>query len=187
MNKLILTLISSTAIAALPACRAAQQSGTPEPVEVDIDRPLTVTGWNSAKTYPKAVIYKTNGNFADKVPVTLSNDRKSIIAYPAPSDVRNQQPVALAEGFYLDRRGISPNSAFTRYTYAEYAAMAKAPGARQLKEAIIPGAIVTEIVELPFPVGQATPQQCDSLINAGLPRCKTVYKIDAVMIGPENI
>ena len=191
MKKLILYLISSAALVAMSSCKTSRQADDTTPVAttvtVTIDKPLSVTGWNSAKAFPKAVIYKTNGDFADKVPVTLSADRKTIISFPAPADVVNRQPVKLAEGFYLDNKGISSNTAFTHYTYSQYAALSKAPSLSQLRHAIIPGAMVTEIVELPYPVGQATPQQCDSLISAGLPQCKTVYKIDAVMIGPENL
>lgn len=191
MKKLILYLILSAPIVAMSSCKTSQHADHNTPaattLTVTIDKPLSVTGWNSAKSFPKAVIYKTNGDFADKVPVTLSADRKTIISYPAPSDLINRQPVKLAEGFYLDNKGISSNTAFTHYTYSQYAALSKAPSLSQLRHAIIPGAMVTEIVELPYPVGQATPQQCDSLISAGLPQCKTVYKIDAVMIGPENL
>lgn len=189
MKKQILYFLSSAAFVALSSCQTTRQAddSTPIATTVTIDKPLSVTGWNSTKTFPKAVIYKTNGDFAENVPVVLSADRKTIISFPAPSDIKNLRPVRLASGFLLDTKGVSPNTAFTRYTYSEYAALPKAPDISRLRNAIIPGAMVTEIVELPYRVGEATAQECDSLINSGLPGCKTVYKIDAVMVGPENI
>ena len=37
--------------------------------------------------FPKAVIYKTNGDYNDNVPVNLNADRTSFVSYPDPSDV----------------------------------------------------------------------------------------------------
>ena len=70
-----------------------------------------------------ALLYKTKGDYADLVPVTLSEDRLSIVAYPAPSDLAGHlpRPTALAQGYWLDNRGIGPNTAFLKLTYADYA------------------------------------------------------------------
>lgn len=118
-----------------------------------------------SKFLPRAVIYKTSGDYADNVPVQLGPDG-SIESYPAPSDVApgRSTPVALADGFMLDRRGISPAAAFTRYTYAEYAALPQAPSSAQLRAAIIPGARVTEMFTLPMTPAEA--QADTAAVNA---------------------
>ncbi len=190
MIKIIQTLIAATVFSALTSCYSAQQNAAAQQSEQPTmvsDKPVTIIGWNSEKAVPKARIYKTNGNFVDNVPITLGTDRKTIISFPSPADVENSQPIPLENGYYLDRRGITPETAFTTYTYRQYSSLKNTPTLKQLKHAVIPGAIVTEIVELPFPVGTPTKQQCDSLINENLPGCKTVYKIEAIMIGPGNI
>ncbi|MCM1021883.1 MAG: hypothetical protein NC343_06515 [Muribaculum sp.] len=190
MKLISLSVILSTVIAALPSCKAARQPDISQDVTAEtliVDKPLIVTGWNSSKALPKAIIYKTNGDFSNNVPITLSNDGKTVISYPAPSDIACCKPIKLKNGFLLDRRGITSTTVFTHYTYDEYAKLAKSPGAEQMKKAIIPGSHITEIVELPFKNGQVTPAQCDSLISNKLEGCNVIYKIDAVMIGPENI
>ena len=78
---------------------------------------------------PRAVIYRTNGDYDDRVPVTLDATRTSIVSYPAPTDITSASvPLVLADGWLLDRRGgISVNSAFLDWTYAQYAAMSHTP------------------------------------------------------------
>ena len=106
---------------------------------------------------PRAVIYKTNGNFADKVTIQVDFDG-NVISYPAPSDVKGMEPVELADGWLLTRRGVSTSTVFTRYTYAEYAAFATPPTIPELKAAILPDAKITEIRILPV-------SQSDALAN----------------------
>lgn len=128
------------------------------------NRPSSVV----AKTH----IYKTNGDYADRVPVTLNSQRNVLVSFPAPSDVRGAAPVALADGFLLDRRGVGPNTAFTRWTYEEYSKMETVPSPAEIMDNLIPGAAVTEIYEMPFAVGTTDAAvRCDSLIKAGLPGC----------------
>lgn len=126
---------------------------------------------------PKARIYKTNGDYDSLVPVTLDASRTKLISYPSPGDLKSGLPVKLADGFLLDNRGIGANTAFTRWTYAEYSAMKSAPSPREIMDNIIPGARVTEIYELPFSVG--TPDAAEmgnKLIGEGLPGCTPVLR-----------
>jgi hypothetical protein len=76
----------------------------------------------------------------------------------------------------LDRRGINENSAFTRYTYNEYAALQQAPSTEELLKAVIPGAKVTEIVKLPITLSQAENDMTavNGYITSGLQGCKIV-------------
>lgn len=103
---------------------------------------------------PPAVAYRTDGDYADNVPVSVSPDG-ALTSYPAPSDVRGAEPLPLADGFWLDRRGVGPNTVFTRYTYAAYAALPEAPQPDEIEDAIIPGSKVTAIVTLPMTMEQA--------------------------------
>lgn len=82
------------------------------------------------------IIYKTKQDFSMHVPVTMSADKKEIMSYPAPSDVYYGSdlayPISLVDGFFLDRRGIDVNSAFTKWTYYEYSRLAKTPTTEQI-------------------------------------------------------
>lgn len=85
---------------------------------------------------PNVLIYKTNADYFMHVPVTLSEDKKSIVSYPAPGDVffngNLAYPVKLEDGFLLDRRGITANSGFLNWTYYEYSRFEKTPSPDEL-------------------------------------------------------
>lgn len=76
---------------------------------------------------PPAMVYKTSENYNNLVPVTLSTDKTSIIAYPHPGDLMAGEafatPTELDDGYLLDNRGITKNTAFLRLSYEEYANM----------------------------------------------------------------
>lgn len=132
----------------------------------------------SAAVLPKGVIYRTSSPSAPLVPVTIGSDGQ-LLSYPAPTDLGAQPPV-LDGGWILDTRGgISQDTRFTRWTYAEYRAMKQAPAPAEILAAIVPTVTVTEIVVLPVTASSATPAVADSLIRAGLPGC-------TVVLGPNN-
>ena len=119
-------------------------------------------------TAPKAVAYRMSGDYADNVPVTLAADGV-IISYPAPGDLTDRSaPLPLTDGWWLDRRGISANSVFTRYTYSEYRALPATPTPAELKASVIPGARVTVTLQLPMTVAEATADTAAA--NAALSR-----------------
>lgn len=106
-------------------------------------------------TMPRARVYRMNGNYADNVPVGTDGAGR-IVSFPAPGDVSAaSKPVPLAGGWWLDRRGVGHRTAFTRFTYEEYAALPQAPSVAQLTDAIIPGARVTAVEELPWTLREA--------------------------------
>lgn len=120
---------------------------------------------------PRAVAYRMSGDYADNVPVTLAADG-SLQSYPAPSDIHESlRPIPLSGGWWLDRRGVSARSVFTRYTYAGYAALEEAPSPAQLLEAVIPGARVTSVVTLPMTTQEAVADT--AAVNAALKRLDT--------------
>jgi hypothetical protein len=88
---------------------------------------------------PPTMVYKTRKNYNDKVAIILSPDKSEIISYPDPADIDMSKvlPAPLANGFLLDNRGIDPNVAFLKMTYAEYAKLPKAPSKEELYKMII--------------------------------------------------
>ena len=90
---------------------------------------------------PHAVVYKTRADYSKYVPVTLSDDKSKIVSYPAPQDVYTNGklalPTALSHCYWLDNRGIGPNSCFIKITYEEYAKLPQAPSPDELYKLII--------------------------------------------------
>lgn len=123
----------------------------------------------------RAQIYKTSEPVADRVPIQLSESGQ-VISYPAPSDVKNQQPLPLIDGWLLDRRGITPTSAFTTYTYSDYSALPSAPSTGDLLKAVGPGKVV-RIVRLPMTPSQAASDTAtvNALIRSGLKGCEVIF------------
>lgn len=87
---------------------------------------------------PPTIVYKTAKKYLDKVPITLNEDKTGIVSYPAPGDINESQlPTPLKKGWYLDNRGIGPNSVFLSLTYKEYAQLKSAPDAEQFSKLIM--------------------------------------------------
>ena len=114
---------------------------------------------------PKAVIYRTNGDYNLNVPVTLNSSRTQILSYPAPRDVMGQEPTVVGDGWLLDHRGISKNSAFLDYTYDEYQKLTDVDPT-ELMHHIIKGAAVTQLQVLPMTTSQAlsNPEEVKKII-----------------------
>ncbi len=171
-HAIYLCALALTAVCSCTGHRSTTAIMNPEPAL----QPVAGSGAQAAfgadgpvgTTAPKAVAYRMSGDYAGNVPVTLAPDG-AIISYPAPTDLTDRsEPLPLADGWWLDRRGISANSVFTRYTYPEYRALTAAPDPAQLKAAVIPGARVTAIVHLPMSVAEAVADT--TAVNAALNR-----------------
>lgn len=82
------------------------------------------------------LIYKTRRDYRHLVPVLLSPDKTTIIAYPGPTDIyydgKLALPVQLRQGYLLDNRGIGPNVAFLDITYRDYAKRTDVPALEEL-------------------------------------------------------
>lgn len=167
-----LLLTAAAATLALASCGSQKQAQEIHQFSIINDPSAELT---SSYVIPKARIYRTSLPSDSLVPITLNPKSNFVTSYPAPSDLTSP-PVHLADGWLLDRRGIGPNTVFTRYTYADYRALPAAPDASTLAKAIVPDVRVTEIVELPLTFSEATPAKADSLIKAGLPGCTTILK-----------
>ena len=90
---------------------------------------------------PHALVYKTKGDYDNLVPVVLSDDKKTIISYPHPNDLRTNGvlavPTLLKNNYRLDNRGIGKNVAFLKLTYEEYSKLDSAPALNKMYELII--------------------------------------------------
>lgn len=103
---------------------------------------------------PKALLYKTAGDYADKVPVQLNADG-SLRSYPAPSDIpADATPMLFADGWLLSRVGVTQATVFTSWTFDEYRALDTTPTPVEIIAHLIPGAIVETTLALPM-----TPQE----------------------------
>lgn len=150
MKKIILM----AAIALITSCSAQKGSTADDSV---------VTGTNAH--IPQAIAYQTSGNYNDNVPVTLNAAGDRLVSFPGPGDVSPEAsaPIPLDDGWLLDRRGVSANTAFTTYTYAQYHALSSVPD--NLLESVIPGAVVTRIIRFPVTINQITPALANKLIK----------------------
>lgn len=87
------------------------------------------------------VIYKTRADYSENIPVVLNAAKDKIISYPAVSDIsfkgQYRKPVKLKNGFLLDNLGLSPNSAYTSFTWKEYASLEKTPSPEELLSKVI--------------------------------------------------
>ncbi len=155
-------LLTMTALAALAAgCRSSAPATSPDPAQspAPLQQPSESIGGHSDapihRALPRAIIYKTNGDYRDNVPVTLNAAGTALVSFPSPSDLTDQStPLPLADGYLLDRRGVTMNTRFTRYTYDRYRALITPPAPATLIDSIIPSARVTELHRLDI-----TPQQ----------------------------
>lgn len=143
------------ALSLVVSCSSGKKITDPAPqVVAQVVAPL---GGKPLSAMPKALIYKMNGDYAQFVPVNLDSSGDRLLSYPGPSDLsQNSEPLPIANGWYLDRRGgVGMNTAFLKYTYAQYMALPSAPSPAELMSDILPDARVTEVKALPITLSQA--------------------------------
>ena len=171
MNKQTVRLLSVTALCAVSVqCKTPSQAKTDDSAgQTAVVTPAVrsmVRDSSPANHMPRAVVYKTNGDYNDHVAVNLDADGKTLVSYPAVSDVSaSSSALPVARGWLLDRRGgTGLNTAFLTWTYAEYAAMKSTPSQAEIMAHSIPGAEVTEVRRLSMSASQA--RQDTSAVNA---------------------
>ncbi len=140
MNKLV--ILSASSLLILGACASRKAPSSKSELEIVAAPPRPVIGGQNHEI-PRAVVYKTNGDYNNNVTVQV-DARGNITSYPAPADVKGMEPIALTDGWLLTRCGVNMSTVFTRYTYAQYAALKAAPTLAELKASIIPDAKITE-------------------------------------------
>ncbi len=138
------------------------------------------TTTNAQDTRP-VMVYRTQQDVHDKVPVGLSEDRQRIVSYPHPKDLRVDgtllQPTALVKGYWLDNKGIGLHTGFLRMTYAEYAALPAAPTIAELEAALLDRDPLVELCDCGTRGTMADPvKEVNALLkkNALRERCKVL-------------
>lgn len=144
----LLTILTFTLALAIAGCKAKQHSNTMADTHTAPVPPHPATYRPTAH----AVVYKTKGDYAQYVPVTLTDDGSAIASYPAPGDIYYQgkvaRPTLLTDGYLLDNRGLTPHSAFIRITYEDYAKLKEVPSLKELNDLVIDRAPFTEMYDL---------------------------------------
>lgn len=150
----------------LVGCKGKQTSAKVESAsEILIPAKTELTGKQAAM--PQATAFRMSGDYADKVAVTLNPDG-TLLYYPAPSDISaNSAPYPLGNGWWLNRQGISSNSVFTKWSFAEYSQLTSTPSREEIMAAIIPDATVTAMETLPVTLSQALadPEACKKYVE----------------------
>ncbi len=169
--KLALTAIAAIATAGCTSNRAVNHDGStteettsdvtdtvlPAQLKINPDsmKQTLIPSQGPAGMMPKAILYKTSGDFLYNVPVQINADG-SLISYPAPSDIpENATPVKLKSGWMISPVGVGKNTTFTTYTYDEYRKLEKAPSPEEILKAVIPGSRVTITIQAPMTLQQA--------------------------------
>lgn len=153
--KIYAFILLGAAVSACTATRPTERSAGDPPALIPAAplQPQLLGG--TPADIPHATLYRMSGDYADHVAVTLGPDG-TLQSYPAPSDIyEGCTPLPVGDGLWLDRRGISARSVFTRYTFAQYAALGEAPSPQTLLDSIIPGARVTAVYTLDITAAEA--------------------------------
>ena len=121
---------------------------------------------------PRCIVYKTRADYSQFVPVTLSPDKSKIVSYPDVKDIYfNGQlayPTRLIDGYLLDNRGIGPDVAFLKLTYAEYSKLAGVPLVGELFKLILDKDPLTRMYECGLRSQYKDPAEAmDQLIRSG--------------------
>ncbi|MEI7663253.1 MAG: hypothetical protein WCK34_13680 [Bacteroidota bacterium] len=121
---------------------------------------------------PRCLVYKTRGDYALLVPVTLSDDKSRVVSFPDVKDInyngKPAYPTPLSGGYLLDNRGITPGVAFLKTTYEEYGRMKTTPSAGELYNLVIDKDPLVELYDCGSRTSFADPAEAmDSLIRAG--------------------
>lgn len=145
---------------------------------IETDRGLRNSKPKQAR--PSVIVYRMSGDYADLVPVTLDGDG-NIVSYPDPTDItEHSRPVALGDGWYLDRRGVSERSAFTDYTYAQYHALEQVPGLGTLQSHIVARHAIVDIWDCGK--SERSIAELQQLVKDGFPGCRKVYGAPTIVM-----
>lgn len=171
-HNLIRFIVLANSLLVLSGCGLCKKSASTELAKTT-DAVLG-SGTNSSA---KALIYKTRGDYFNRVPVLLNAEKNRIISYPDPIDlIRGKEPALptrLKNGYLLDNRGIGSNVAFLTYTYDRYGALEKAPPMNQLMDSLLDRNPLTELWDCGSrSLYKKEVEELNALIENGFPNCK---------------
>jgi hypothetical protein len=100
---------------------------------------------------PSTFVYKTKADYDSLVPIILSDDKKTIVSFPHPKDLKIANeltlPTRLNNNYLLDNRGIGENVAFLKLTYKEYSELNVPPSVSEHFNLIIDDNPLTELCD----------------------------------------
>lgn len=100
---------------------------------------------------PHILVYKAKKQYRDLVPVQLSGDKKTVVSYPGPADVKTGSgyplPVSLHKGYWLDKFGVGLNTAYIKLTYQQYSKLTTVPTPDELYKMIVDKSPITELCD----------------------------------------
>ncbi len=112
---------------------------------------IRFTAAQVSSTLPHVLVYKAGSKYRNLVPVQLSSDKKSVVSYPGPGDVKTGSgfplPVSLHGGYWLDKFGVGTNTAYIRLSYKQYSQLSNAPSPEELYKMIIVKSPLTELYD----------------------------------------
>lgn len=115
------------------SCNASKKSNQAEKMESAFEANFTPG--------PPTIVYKTKADYSELVPVILSDDKKSIVSYPHPNDLKiNDElriPRQLTDEWLLDEKGINENVAYLNMTYQAYSDLSEVPSLDSLFSLIV--------------------------------------------------
>lgn len=150
-----LLLYTLPAVALFASCTSKQYVATASSPSTEAPKVKKMDPMIVKSKIPKATAFRMSGDYENNVAITL-NSEGGLLYYPAPTDISaSSAPLKLDNGWWLNRQGVSGNSVFTSYTFSEYSQLPSVPSTAQLLEAVIPGAKVTQIVQLPYTINEA--------------------------------
>ena len=143
--------------------------------EKKADEPSTKPAMGMAT--PPLIIYKTKADYNNKVPVTLSEDKKEIVSYPGSKDVfykgKLATPTELADDFLLDNRGIDVNVAFLDISYESFSRMMRPLSKEQMFEMILDNDPIVEMYRCKRKDYKEIPNDLNAMIKKGdLSKCE---------------
>ncbi len=154
--------------------KKAESIGSIAPINPNNQPPIKILNFSEPATF----VYKTKADYTKNVPVTLSDDKTQIVAYPAPQDLYSNgklaYPTALSNGYLLDNRGINANTAFLKLTYAQYSQLKEVPRLKDLFQQIIDKDPFTELCNCGNRFQFKSTAAIDSLVAAQLKPCKRI-------------
>lgn len=183
MTSLIIILIAALSLT-IVGCSSSRESASTDTASA---QPTIAEGRHDLKLYrddnrqpigglrhvsvmPKAIVYKTSGDYSNNVSVTVSESGE-LLSFPAPTDIpTDATPVRLSSGWLISKVGISQNSVFTTFTFDEYRQLKRLPAPEEILNAIIPDSRVTATMPIPLTLEEAlaNPEKAESYLSIKL-------------------
>jgi hypothetical protein len=173
-KKTCMMLVILLSLFAFSACGVSKSTkNMDEPVE-ELSEELP--GERIVGALPQLIIYRMKHDYQYMVPVTLNQEKTAIESFPGPGDLYYQGelaiPVELSGGYYLDIKGIGPNTAFLKMSYERYSKWTHTPSAEELYGKILDRDPFLEMYACGVRAGkEADRDRAEALVAGGFSGC----------------